>query len=85
MSVLQFWFLSLQTRLSQFVLSTLHDPVRHSHPIFRVAVDCVWVSLDVVSYQPTRDHRKTINAWNTFVLGQDYRLKAALLCPQTRQ
>ncbi|KAL8643071.1 MAG: hypothetical protein Q9228_000310 [Teloschistes exilis] len=43
------------------------------------------IRLDVVSYKPTRGHRTTINSWNTFVLGQDYRLKAARLCPRTRQ
>lgn len=88
MSVLKLWVLSLQTRLSQFVLSKLHDPVNQPHPFLRIATDCmicIWVSLDVVSYKPTRDHRTTINSWNTFVLGRDYRLKAARLCPRTRQ
>ncbi|KAL9586221.1 MAG: hypothetical protein Q9212_001046 [Teloschistes hypoglaucus] len=45
----------------------------------------IWVSLDVVGYKPTRDHRTTINRWNNFLLGQDYRANAARLCPRTRQ
>ncbi|KAL8710352.1 MAG: hypothetical protein Q9220_005122 [cf. Caloplaca sp. 1 TL-2023] len=42
------------------------------------------IRLEAAEYRPCKDHRKTTNAWNTFVLGREYRAKAARLSPRSR-
>ncbi|KAL8759182.1 MAG: hypothetical protein Q9199_000940 [Rusavskia elegans] len=43
------------------------------------------IRLDATNYESRKDHRKTINAWNKFVIGPHYRAQAARLCPRTRE
>ncbi|KAL8890678.1 MAG: hypothetical protein Q9205_000935 [Flavoplaca limonia] len=43
------------------------------------------IRLDAINYESRKDQRQTINAWNRFVTGPEYRAKAARLCPKTRE
>ncbi|KAL8654423.1 MAG: hypothetical protein Q9210_001517 [Variospora velana] len=53
--------------------------------VYQDFVDRGWRRLNAWEYRPYRDHRRTVNAWNKFVLGQEYPHKAARLCPRTRE
>ncbi|KIW94850.1 uncharacterized protein Z519_04828 [Cladophialophora bantiana CBS 173.52] len=41
--------------------------------------------LKASDFQARKDQRRAINRWNDFVLGPEYRRKAAMLCPQSRE
>ncbi|OCT54209.1 arginine-tRNA-protein transferase [Cladophialophora carrionii] len=41
--------------------------------------------LKASEFKPKKDQRQAINRWNDFVLGPEYKRKAATLCPQTRE
>lgn len=43
------------------------------------------LSLDAQAYRPRKEHRQVLNAWNRFILGEEYRFKIARLCPRTRE
>ncbi|KAL8972714.1 MAG: hypothetical protein Q9183_000399 [Haloplaca sp. 2 TL-2023] len=43
------------------------------------------IRLDAGDFRPTRDLRSTVNAWNRYISGPDYREKAARLCPLSRE
>ena len=41
--------------------------------------------LDANSFKPRKDQRKAINRWNNYVLGIEFKRKAAREYPKTRQ
>ncbi|KIW63300.1 hypothetical protein, variant 1 [Phialophora macrospora] len=43
------------------------------------------IRLKASEFKPKKDQRQAINRWNDFVLGPEYKRKAAMLCPQTRE
>ncbi|EXJ54158.1 hypothetical protein A1O7_09495 [Cladophialophora yegresii CBS 114405] len=43
------------------------------------------IRLKASEFKPKKDQRQAINRWNDFVLGPEYKRKAATLCPQTRE
>lgn len=42
-------------------------------------------SLKASEFKSKKDQRKALNRWNDFVLGPEYKRKAAMLCPQSRE
>lgn len=43
------------------------------------------ISLKASEFKPKRGQRQAVNRWNDFLLGPEYKRKAAMLCPQTRE
>ncbi|KAL9612241.1 MAG: hypothetical protein Q9167_003154 [Letrouitia subvulpina] len=43
------------------------------------------IRLDAEAFEPRKDQRQAVNRWNSFILGEDYRFKAARCCPKTRE
>ncbi|KAF2005121.1 arginine-tRNA-protein transferase 1 [Amniculicola lignicola CBS 123094] len=54
------------------------DNVRHCCPHHTIR-------LPVAEYTPTKDHRKAINKWNRYVLGDDYINEATKLYPKSKE
>ncbi|KAL8874520.1 MAG: hypothetical protein Q9174_000158 [Haloplaca sp. 1 TL-2023] len=52
---------------------------------YQELVDRGWRRLNAKDFRPTRDLRSTVNAWNRYIIGHDYRDKAARLCPRSRE
>lgn len=42
-------------------------------------------SLPVADFTPIKDHRRSINRWNAFVLGGEYIKQAARLHPKSKE
>ncbi|KIW26049.1 uncharacterized protein PV07_09178 [Cladophialophora immunda] len=43
------------------------------------------IRLKASEFHPGKDQRRAINRWNDYVLGPEYKRKAAMLCPQSRE
>ncbi|EXJ82632.1 arginine-tRNA-protein transferase [Capronia epimyces CBS 606.96] len=41
--------------------------------------------LKAADFKPGRESRRAINKWNDFVIGLEYKRKAAMLCPRSRE
>lgn len=38
-----------------------------------------------MEFKPTKDQRKVVNKFSKYIIGADYKYKAARLCPKTRE
>ncbi|KAL5115999.1 Arginyl-tRNA--protein transferase 1 [Pleosporales sp. CAS-2024a] len=54
------------------------DVLRHCCPHYTIR-------LPAASFKPSKDQRRSVNKWNDFVLGQDYRTSAAKRYPLSKQ
>lgn len=45
----------------------------------------MWHRLPAVELKPSKDQRRTVNKWNDFVLGDDYKKAAAKLHPVSKE
>lgn len=54
------------------------DVLRHCCPHYTIR-------LPVAEFSPIKDHRRSINRWNAFVLGDEYIKQAARLHPQSKE
>ncbi|KIW77372.1 hypothetical protein Z517_09818 [Fonsecaea pedrosoi CBS 271.37] len=43
------------------------------------------IRLKASEFRPVKDQRQVMNRWNNYVLGPEYKRKAAMLCPQSRE
>ena len=41
--------------------------------------------LNAAEFKAKKDQRQSVNRWNDFIIGSEYKRKAAMLCPQTRE
>ncbi|KAF2830211.1 arginine-tRNA-protein transferase 1 [Ophiobolus disseminans] len=54
------------------------DVLRHCCPHYTIR-------LPVASFRPSKDQRRTVNKWNDYVLGEEYKKKAAKLHPVSKE
>lgn len=75
----------LQARPYQIMLPSLHNQVLDL--LFRTEATAIdhRTRLKASEFKANKDQRKPINRLNRFVLGPEYKRKAAMLCPQTRE